>query len=66
MARLSEEAGGFVLLTHVPPAGDLAPRAGEVLTGDKEQHGTEQNDGFLKAPVMVNRLFLKKPERLEA
>jgi transposase len=32
----------------------------------KDQHGTEQNDGFLKDPVIVNRLFLKKPERIEA
>jgi hypothetical protein len=29
-------------------------------------HGTEQNYGFLKDPVIVNRLFVKKPERLEA
>ena len=29
-------------------------------------HGTEQNYGFLKDPVIVNSLFLKKPERIEA
>ena len=66
LARLSEEAGCFVLLTHVPTAGDLAPSAGEGLTGDKEQHGTEQNDGFLTDPVLGKSLLLKKPERLEA
>jgi len=26
----------------------------------------EQNLAFVKAPVMVNSLFLKKPERIEA
>jgi transposase len=66
MARLYEEAGCFVLLTNVPTAGDLAHSAGEVLSVYKEQHGTEQNYGFLKDPVIVNSLFLKKPERIEA
>lgn len=64
--RLEEEAGCFVLLTNVPTAGNLAHTAGEVLKAYKEQHGTEQNYGFLKDPVIVNSLFLKKPERLEA
>jgi hypothetical protein len=32
----------------------------------KDQHGTEQNYGFLKDPVIVNSLFLKKEERIEA
>lgn len=65
-ARLEEEAGGVVLLTHVPTAGALAHRASDILTVSKEQHGTEQNSGCLKDPVMVNSLFLKKPERIEA
>jgi transposase len=66
IARQYEEAGCFVLLTNVPTAGDLAHSAAEVLTVYKEQHGTEQNYGFLKDPVIVNSLFLKKPERIEA
>ena len=66
MARLKEEAGCFVLLTNVPMAGDLAHSASDILSVYKDQHGTEQNYGFLKAPVLVNRLFLKKPERIEA
>jgi transposase len=37
-----------------------------VLRAYKEQHGVEQNFAFLKDPVIVNSLFLKKPERLEA
>ena len=40
--------------------------ARDILTVYKEQHGTEQNDGLLKDPVMVKSLFLKKPERIEA
>jgi transposase len=66
IARLEEEAGCFVLLTNVPTAGDLAHNASAILTVYKDQHGTEQNYGFLKDPVMVNSLFLKKPERIEA
>ena len=64
--RREDEAGCFVLLTNVPTAGDLAHSARDILTVYKEQHGTEQNYGFLKDPVIVNSLFLKKPERSEA
>ena len=53
-------------MTNVPTVGDLAHSAREILTVYKEQHGTEQNYGFLKDPVIVNSLFLKKPERIEA
>src|SRR3989441_12691017 len=66
IGRLEAEAGCFVLLTNVPTAGDMAHSAREILTVYKEQHGTEQNYGFLKDPVIVNSLFLKKPERIEA
>ena len=66
IVRLEEEAGCFVLLTNVPTAGDLAHSARAILTVYKDQHGTEQNYGFLTDPVLVNSLFLKKPERLEA
>jgi hypothetical protein len=55
-----------VLLTNVPMAGNLAHSARDILTVYNEQHGTEQNYGFLKDPVIVNSLFLKKPERIEA
>jgi transposase len=66
IAGMEEEAGCFVLLTNVPTAGPLAHSARDILTVYKEQHGTEQNYGFLKDPVIVNSLFLKKPERIEA
>jgi transposase len=66
IARKTQETGCFVLLTNVPTAGEMAHRAGDVLRAYKEQHGIEQNDGFLKDPLIVNSLFLKKPERIEA
>ena len=37
-----------------------------MLKAYKEQQGREQNVGLLKAPVMANSLFLKKPARIEA
>ena len=66
IARKRQETGCFVLLTHVPTAGEMGHRAGAGLQAYKEQHGIEHNDGFLKDPLIVNSLFLKKPERIEA
>jgi transposase/DNA-binding MarR family transcriptional regulator len=66
IARKGQEAGCFVLLTNVPTEGEMAHSAGEVLRAYKAQHGVEQNFAFLKDPLMVNSLFLKKPERIEA
>lgn len=66
IARKTQETGCFVLLTNVPTVGAMAHSAGEVLRAYKEQHGIEQNFAFLKDPLIVNRLFLKKPERIEA
>ena len=66
ITRKRPETGCWVLRTHVPPAGDMAPSAREGLRADKEQHGIEQNCGFLKDPLLVNRLCLKQPERLAA
>jgi transposase len=66
MARKRQEAGCFVLLTNVPTMGEMAHRARAVLQAYKEQHGIEQNYGFLKDPLIVNSLFLNKPARIEA
>jgi transposase len=66
IARKTQETGCFVLLTNVPTTGEMAHRAGDVLRAYKEQHGIEQNYGFLKDPLIVNSVFLKKPERIEA
>jgi transposase len=66
IARKTQETACVVLLTHVPTTGEMAQRAGDVLQADKEPHGIAQNCGFLNDPLMVNRLFLKKPARIEA
>jgi transposase len=66
IARKTQETGCFVLLTNVPTASEMAHQARDVLRAYKEQHGIEQNFGFLKDPLIVNSLFLKKPERIEA
>lgn len=66
IARKMQETGCFVLLTNVPTQGEMAHTARAVLQAYKEQHGIEQNYGFLKDPLIVNSLFLKKPERIEA
>ncbi len=63
--RKREEAGCFVLLTNVPLQGDMAETGPELLQAYKEQHGIERNFSFLKDPMIVNDLFLKKPERIE-
>ncbi len=66
VALKREEAGCFVLLTNAPEDGDLAHSAEEILRAYKQQYGIEQNFAFLKDPVIVNSIFLKKPERIEA
>jgi hypothetical protein len=48
IAHKTQETGCCVLLTHVPTAGEMAHRAGDVLRADKEQHGIEQTVGFLR------------------
>jgi transposase len=60
------EAGCFVLLSNLTNdhALHLWP-AKELLKLYKNQSGIEQNFGFLKDPVIVNSIFLKKPHRIE-
>jgi hypothetical protein len=65
-ATKRQEAGCCVLLTHVPKAGALAPSAGDVLKASQEPQGVAQHVGFRKDPGIVNSLFRKQPERLEA
>jgi len=60
-----EEAGCFVLLTNVPRQGDKSRSGAELLRLYKDQYGIERNYSFLKDPLIVNDLFLKKPERVE-
>lgn len=66
IAQKREESGCFVLLTNIPDQGEQAKNGASILKLYKEQHGIERNFSFLKDPVFVNDLFLKKPERVEA
>jgi transposase len=70
IATMKEQAGCFVLISNVPPAGPpnaQVPYDGKmILKAYKDQNGIEHNFGFLKDPVLVNAIFLKKPERIEA
>lgn len=61
-----QEAGCFVLVSNIAREGEGAYSARSILESYKEQHGIEQNFSFLKDPVIVNSLFLDKPERIEA
>jgi len=60
---LKEKAGCFVLITNVAASQHCVM---DILKIYKEQHGIEKNFGFLKDPLIVNDLFLKKTERIEA
>ena len=66
MERAREHSGCFVLLTNLPTQGEGAYSTEQILRTYKEQHGIEKNFGFLKDDAIVNALFLKTPERLEA
>ncbi len=59
-------AGCFVLLSNVPSEGEQGYSAEAILRTYKDQHAIERNFGFLKDDQIVNALFLKRPERIEA
>lgn len=60
------EAGCFVLLTNLSSSMErTAWSPKDLLTLYKNQGGIEQNFGFLKNPVIVNSVFLKKNSRIE-
>jgi transposase len=63
--RIQEESGCFVLLTNVAQQGSMAETGAGLLQAYKEQYGIEKNFSFLKDPLIVNDIFLKKPERIE-
>jgi transposase len=65
VSKLRQQAGCFVMLTNVPKDGEEGYDAKEILKAYKDQYGIEQNFGFLKDPVIVNSIFLKRPERIE-
>jgi hypothetical protein len=59
--RIREAAGCFLLLTNTPLEGEMAHSSEDVFAAYKEQHGIERNFGFLKDPLIVNDIFLKRP-----
>jgi transposase len=61
---LRAQAGCFVLLSNLVDQQDDWP-AYELLALYKSQIGIEKNFSFLKDPVIVNSIFLKKAERIE-
>ena len=65
VAHIREASGCFVLLTNTPTAGEMAYSPTDVLMAYKEQQGIERNFGFLKDPLIVNDIFLKRPDRIE-
>lgn len=63
---LRVQAGCFVLLSNLDSPEDRKQfSAKELLKLYKNQDGIEQNFSFLKDPVIVNSIFLKKNHRIE-
>ena len=61
-----EQAGCFVMITNVArETEEIGYDSKAILEAYKDQYGIEQDFGFLKDPVIVNSVFLKKPERIE-
>jgi len=66
LERPRKEAGCFVMITNLSDDNEKQQYSSEiVLRMYKEQYGIEKNFGFLKDPVIINSIFLKKPERIE-
>jgi transposase len=66
VAKKRQEAGCFVLISNRPATGRDSQTPEQLLLSYKGQHAIEHNFGFLKDPLIVNDLFLKKPERIES
>lgn len=64
IAPLRLQAGCFVLISNLIGQQEQWP-ATELLMLYKSQIGIEKNFSFLKDPVIVNSIFLKKAERIE-
>lgn len=64
--NLRLEAGCFVLLTNLSSSMErTAWTLKDLLSLYKNQGGIERNFGFLKDPVIINSIFLKKNSRIE-
>lgn len=64
--REKQISGCFVLLTNVLCEGDNGMDAKTLLLTYKGQYGVESDFAFLKDPLIVNDIFLKKPHRIDA
>jgi len=64
--RRRKMVGGFVLLSNVARDGADGYDAEQILRTYKEQYAIERNFRFLKDDQIVNAVFLKRPERIEA
>ncbi|HGY11592.1 MAG TPA: IS1634 family transposase, partial [Desulfobacterales bacterium] len=72
LKKLRYEAGCFVLISNLSTDADnlkatrkIEWSPGKLLRLYKEQSGIERNFGFLKDPVIINSVFLKKATRIE-
>lgn len=66
LKKLRYEAGCFVLISNLSTDTDkIEWSPGKLLKLYKEQSGIERNFGFLKDPVIINSVFLKKATRIE-
>lgn len=66
VAPMRLEAGCFVLICNLSGGKEREQwPVASLLELYKNQSGIEQNFGFLKDPVIVNSIFLKKPSRIE-
>jgi len=66
IARAERKAGCFVLISNTLRDEPGAEDSRKLLSTYKDQGYVERNFGFLKDDAIVNSLFLKSPERLEA
>jgi transposase len=66
IARAVQKAGCFVLISNTLREEPGAEDSRELLSTYKDQGYVERNFGFLKDDAIVNSLFLKSPERIEA
>jgi len=64
--REKQLAGCFVLITNVPSDGPTGMDGKRILLTYKGQYGVESDFAFLKDPLIVNDIFLKKPHRIDA
>jgi len=64
--REKQLAGCFVLLSNIPIDGDAGMDSKKLFLTYKGQYCVESDFAFLKDPLIVNDIFLKKPHRIDA